>query len=213
MPLFYSLDSDTRIGSLPAYKSGMIVGMDVSSGIRFIFSNNKAVAVQALDLKPTDHVLDICCAPGAKTCLIAQTVVDGSVTGVDASYTRLAVTKNLVKRLELRRVRLFNYDARVFDVHAPTRIGPTVLKNVEGKEKGDLIKPMHASRLLRHDQQYIGFLYDSVIVDAECTHDGSIAHIKKQCEAGWKEGMRMDQDVLRDLQVSPYLLFKYDREL
>lgn len=163
------------------------------------------MAVQALDLKSTDHVLDICCAPGAKSCLIAQTVTEGSVTGVDASCSRLSVTRNLVKKLGLSHVRLFNQDATVFHVHAPTRIGARVLHDVEGMERGVFVKPMHASKLLRHDRQIIGFLYDSVIVDAECTHDGSIAHIKKQCDAGWTEGnMRLDVDVLCDLQVYPF---------
>jgi 16S rRNA C967 or C1407 C5-methylase (RsmB/RsmF family) len=124
------------------------------------------------------------------------------VTGVDASYPRLAVTRNLVKRLGLRHVRLFNEDACLFNVPPPSRIGASVLRNVEGLESGMIVKPMYASKLLRCDLQYAGFLYEKVIVDAECTHDGSIAHIRKQCDNGWSEGnIRMDEDVLCELQV------------
>ncbi|KAI8919870.1 S-adenosyl-L-methionine-dependent methyltransferase [Powellomyces hirtus] len=49
------------------------------------------------------------------------------------------------------------------------------------------LKPFHATRLLRTDPQlsHPAHLYDKVLVDAECTHDGSIAHLVKYDRAGW----------------------------
>ncbi|KAJ3178205.1 hypothetical protein HDU87_003757 [Geranomyces variabilis] len=46
-------------------------------------------------------------------------------------------------------------------------------------------KLFHASRLLRHLPPSPSSLYDKVLVDAECTHDGSIAHLLKYDRLGW----------------------------
>lgn len=122
----------------------------------------------------------------------------GTVTGVDISSHRVATCRSLVKRYKVaERVRLFNADGTTFSVHAPSRVGAKVLKKYdsipepsEKKRKGnedvplkiaDRINPFHAPKTLRFDPQLRGeaFLYDKVIVDAECTHDGSILHILK----------------------------------
>jgi 16S rRNA C967 or C1407 C5-methylase (RsmB/RsmF family) len=81
---------------------GDIYGIDVASG----------VAAHALSVEPSDHVLDLCCAPGGKTCLIGDMQGDGddvtgTVTGVDVSKHRIATCKSLVRKYKLRRVRLF----------------------------------------------------------------------------------------------------------
>jgi 16S rRNA C967 or C1407 C5-methylase (RsmB/RsmF family) len=62
---------------------------------------------------------------------------------------------------------------------------------------------MYASRLLRNDAQvkHPELLYDKVIVDAECTHDGSISHLWKQQALNWTEFEKaMHPDKLANLQ-------------
>ncbi|KAG2179987.1 hypothetical protein INT43_003774 [Umbelopsis isabellina] len=202
-----------RIIDIPAYQQNKIFGIDVSSGI----------AVLALQVQPDDHVLDLCCAPGAKLCMISNILGSegtGTVTGVDISSHRVATCRSLVKRYKVaERVRLFNADGITFGVHAPSRIGAKILKKddsiqepSEKKRKGndevpvktvERINPFHAPKTLRFDPQLRGeaFLYDKVIVDAECTHDGSILHILKYEKWGWDtfEKNFMDKDRLRDI--------------
>ncbi|TPX66373.1 hypothetical protein SpCBS45565_g04535 [Spizellomyces sp. 'palustris'] len=54
---------------------------------------------------------------------------------------------------------------------------------------GSKTKPFHATRLIRHDPQLKlpSLLYDKVLVDAECTHDGSIVHLLKKAILGWSD--------------------------
>lgn len=52
--------------------------------------------------RPGDHVLDLCCAPGAKLAMIADLLqLRGSVTGVDCSRQRLGACKQLVYKYQL----------------------------------------------------------------------------------------------------------------
>ncbi|KAI8054994.1 S-adenosyl-L-methionine-dependent methyltransferase [Syncephalis plumigaleata] len=192
------------------YKEGKLFGMDITS----------AIAVHALSLEQGDQVLDLCCAPGAKMCLIAdhlsllettttttETTSDkafGTVTGVDISRTRMATARALLRKYSptgLPNARLFVMDGRTFNVHAPIRLGPyatpgaILMHQLEEEEginnkdiqKQEVIKPFYAPKTLRSDPQYQHpcLLYTKVLVDAECTHDGSIAHVRKHEQQGW----------------------------
>ncbi|KAI9205760.1 S-adenosyl-L-methionine-dependent methyltransferase [Polychytrium aggregatum] len=201
LPGFYQFDPSIKIAHLPLYKEGKIYGIDVSSG----------VAVHALDIKPTDQVLDLCCAPGGKLCFIAdlQGTGPGTVTGVDIEAHRLATCRSLTKKHKLERVRLFLADGTTFNVHAPSAVGKhRIYKEVEpvmprkrpwteddpeakvaptNENLTKRVKPFHATRLLRSDPQlqHPDLLYDKVLVDAECSHEGSIFHIQKFDRVGW----------------------------
>jgi 16S rRNA C967 or C1407 C5-methylase (RsmB/RsmF family) len=145
--------------------------------------------VQALEITQDDQVLDLCCAPGAKLCMISNLLGNqgvGTVTGVDLAGHRLATCRSLVKKYKVAaKVRLFEADGTTFDVPPPCRIGNRWIHEQQDKEpdakrqKTEVRKPFYAPRLLRSDDQVKGRLYDKVLVDAECTHDGSIAHILK----------------------------------
>ncbi|KAG0067641.1 hypothetical protein BGZ89_005815 [Linnemannia elongata] len=308
---FCRLDGQAKLRNTQAYKDGRIFGMDLSSGI----------AVYALDVQPGEHVLDICCAPGAKLCMIAglltnsghvqsnrsgggnqlQMDITGTVTGVDISPHRLSTCRSLLKRHRLQQcARLFQADGTTFSVMRPSAIdtirarimaNPSGTKktatagqdgsqrkralDVEDEENGgdgggessqmaidggqesaarqqfhinslksestlkrhratfDTLKglftestgasvlfngsdtngdqekvvPFFAPKILRNDPQLHteAYKYDKVIVDAECTHDGSIAHILKYEAWGWdsfhKNFMSQDRlDSLSDLQ-------------
>ncbi|KAJ3053409.1 hypothetical protein HK097_004353 [Rhizophlyctis rosea] len=194
---FWRLEREARVGGSECYKTGKIYGIDVSSG----------VAVKALGVGPDDHVLDVCAAPGGKLCYVADLQGyegRGTITGVDISPHRMATCKNVTKKYKLDRVRLFVADGTTFNVHAPTQIGPYRSPAVSHLYSSSspspsssslsptppITKPLHASKLLRTDPQFKlepHTLYDKVLVDAECTHDGSIVHLVKHDRMGWGE--------------------------
>ncbi|KAI8078738.1 S-adenosyl-L-methionine-dependent methyltransferase [Halteromyces radiatus] len=171
-------DNLPRLVDIAAYQQHTIFGIDLSS----------AIAVEALELQPDDHVLDLCCAPGAKLCMIANVLGlqgTGTVTGVDIASHRLATCRSLVKKYRVgSRVRLYEADGTTFDVPAPSRLGSILFEEDERKNKKRKVdvgwkKPFWAPKTLRHDASTTHRLYDKVLVDAECTHDGSISHILK----------------------------------
>eukprot|EP01114_Cavostelium_apophysatum_P022219 TRINITY_DN7972_c0_g1_i1.p1 TRINITY_DN7972_c0_g1~~TRINITY_DN7972_c0_g1_i1.p1 ORF type:complete len:194 (+),score=19.35 TRINITY_DN7972_c0_g1_i1:26-607(+) len=107
---FYQLDGKVKIADSSLYREGKLYGIDLSSG----------VAVIALGVEPGDHVLDLCCAPGAKLCFLSNLLGDtGSVTGVDVASPRLAACRTMVTKYKLANVRLFLDDGTSFDVGAP----------------------------------------------------------------------------------------------
>ncbi|KAI9335728.1 S-adenosyl-L-methionine-dependent methyltransferase [Obelidium mucronatum] len=224
--MFYSLDSSVKLSGSKGYETGLF-------------------AVHALSVEKQDHVLDLCCAPGGKMCLIADIQGNeedtvGTVTGVDVSNPRISTCKSVLRKYKMRRFRLFDADGTVFNVHAPSRVGKwTRSLGVDGEPclesvsdddvaKGDevplvpskrkvpeeigneernntlndavggktrkkvkklipKVKPFLATKLVASDPQIESpsLLYDKVLVDAECTHDGSIAHLKKCDDVGW----------------------------
>lgn len=173
------------------YKNHAIFGIDLSS----------AIAVEALELTKDDQVLDLCCAPGAKLCMIANILGRdglGTATGVDLAGHRLATCRSLLKKYKVgEKVRLFEADGTTFQVPPPSRLGSRLINRdnnepekdmpTRKRQKIELVKPFWASRLLRFDNQTpdTSASYDKVLVDAECTHDGSIAHILKYEKWGW----------------------------
>jgi 16S rRNA C967 or C1407 C5-methylase (RsmB/RsmF family) len=208
---FYSLPSDCKISGLKPFQDGLIHGMDLAS----------AVAVHALDIQPQDHILDICCAPGTKLRLISDmlSVGLGSVTGVDCSKHRLFTTRSVLKKHSGDRIRLFLGDGCRFSVPPVSRMGtvildqnsvrPTKRKDTERElEPFPLVKPFYATKLIRHDTQKSLRRYDKVIVDAECTHDGSVAHLEKYMKdsgfrtPNWDDFLtQLDDEKLVSLEV------------
>jgi 16S rRNA C967 or C1407 C5-methylase (RsmB/RsmF family) len=86
---FFRVPHTTRLAGTDAFAAAQIYGMDASS----------AAAVYALDLHPGQDVLDLCCAPGAKLCLIADLLLRrGTLTGIDASRMRLEACVQIVKK-------------------------------------------------------------------------------------------------------------------
>ncbi|KAJ2787376.1 hypothetical protein GGI15_000740, partial [Coemansia interrupta] len=179
VPGFLSIaDSSVRLSQL---SNRAVLGMDVSSGI----------AAYALGCQSGDNVLDLCCAPGAKLLLLAELVgPQGSVTGVDVAAHRLATCRSLLaKHPDARaRVRLYLADGTEFAQGAPQKgwWDPEVLRKAAAGHAAAQ-QPWHASKMLRSAYACNGLApYDRVLVDAECTHDGSLGHVLKYKRLGWQ---------------------------
>ncbi|KAI7870945.1 S-adenosyl-L-methionine-dependent methyltransferase [Spinellus fusiger] len=166
---FHRSKQSPRLVDIPAYQHHALFGIDLSS----------AIAVEALEVQPNDHVLDVCCAPGAKLCMISNVLGDqgtGTVTGVDVASHRLATCRSLLKKYKVGgRARLFVADGTQFSVPAPSRLGNVVLEETEEQSKeGPSIKrrkmdrkksemtPFWAPKMLRFDHACSSRLYDKV---------------------------------------------------
>lgn len=154
---------DTPVAPLPLYRAGDLYGMDLAS----------ALAVEALHVRPGDHVLDLCAAPGAKMCMAADRLEGrGTVTGVDVSAERMKIVRNLVRRHRVPGVRMYRADGRSFSL--PPSDAPVYHCKVTDLKPGQEAAGDGARR------------YDRVLVDAECTHDGSVRHVNKLRRLGWE---------------------------
>ena len=109
---YYQVPSHVKIAGCDAYKKGYLYGIDVSSG----------AAVAALAARPGEHVLDLCCAPGAKLCALADAMdLSGTLTGVDVSAERLASCRTLCTKYGIHNARLWLLDGREFTAPPPVR--------------------------------------------------------------------------------------------
>ncbi|KAI9019031.1 S-adenosyl-L-methionine-dependent methyltransferase [Hyaloraphidium curvatum] len=165
---------------MPMYKRGWAVGMDAASGL----------CVRALDIAADDRVLDLCCAPGIKLCAIADELEVragvGSVTGVDVSEKRLVVCRSQVRKMGVTRCRLFCADGTAFGVPPPFldwTLCPDGARS-SGTPAAAKRKPFYASRLLASPLCDAGSprLYNKVLVDADCTTEGSLNHVRKMAQ-------------------------------
>ncbi|KAG8462288.1 hypothetical protein KFE25_012108 [Diacronema lutheri] len=109
---FFSMESGVKIASSTLYAHSHIYGIDAASG----------AAVAALGAQEGENVLDLCCAPGAKLCMLAEAVgPTGTVTGVDLAPHRLAACRTLCAKYALENVRLFLGDGSKFAAAPPNR--------------------------------------------------------------------------------------------
>lgn len=181
LPSFRRIPAHTNISQIPEYKDGKLLSMDVSSGL----------AVHLLDIQTGHEVLDLCCAPGMKMVLMSK--LGAHVTGVDVSPHRLADARAMCKKYKVPYGRLFLADGT--NVSLPVHellprssgISPPVYEcfwssSVYRKSPGTLTP----------------CLYDRVIVDAQCTHDGSVKHVRKLAfdSAEWSQ---FEPEALEDL--------------
>lgn len=164
--LFRVVDLDIKPS---VFRAGNVLSTDLWS----------AFTIYLLDPKPDEHFLDLCCAPGTKL-ILASRLGFASVTGVDISKNRLSTAVSMVKRYKVPLVRLFLADGRSFSE------GP--LEIIQSSRQ----KPMSQEHVFYSSSPYrkapchpINALYDKILVDAQCTHDGSIKHVMKNVLNEW----------------------------
>eukprot|EP00434_Breviolum_minutum_P020622 symbB.v1.2.018183.t1/scaffold1436.1/size118852/6 len=116
----YACPASSNLSRTEAYKNGSLYGVDAAS----------VFAVCCLEPRLNDHVLDLCCAPGAKLCTLSDAVgSDGSVTGVDIAEQRLAACRTVLRKYNISNVKLSLGDgttwqprtAQWFSLEAPPR--------------------------------------------------------------------------------------------
>jgi len=227
LPGFFSLEHDVQLAASPSYKEGRVYGMDVASG----------VAVAVLNPQKKDHVLDLCCAPGAKLCYLHDWMGlegglkaprregEGSVTGVDCSEQRLAACRSVIKKYDVR-ARLALADGTSFDT-APLEScdapeAEAVTTTTKGRKRkrhnrgsqhpsvlAAAVDEAEASSALS-ERGISRLLYDKVLVDAECTHDGSIKHLEKYTQWGWDtlESRLLDPERVRTITTLQLALLR-----
>ena len=159
--IFFRLDSNFSLRNHPLFVSGAIVGMDSAS----------VATVWALKLGKSDTCLDMCCAPGMKMALIHELVEN--VFGIDINETRLFVCRKLFHKFGVKSPNLFLKISDDRLVHFETFIKSKRVKKQKKRKAQSLNRPLHdETPTLPHS-------FDKVLVDVECTHDGSDRHSQK----------------------------------
>jgi len=187
--------------------------MDVSSGaaVAALLSNQDATNLR---------VLDLCCSPGLKLCMIADLLSSSStVVGVDISEQRLSVCKRIVKKYHVdpatsgqevsdasrkgARMRLYCADGTTFRSEPDRELVFDSIAAIEDQKVAGNRKRMNKSARARErkrlrqlasldkkssstvseESQYSALTmdpFDCVLVDAECSTDGSLKHVQQR---------------------------------
>ncbi len=163
--MFFKIEDTFSLRSHVLHKEGKIVGMDAAS----------AATVWALNLEHGQTCLDLCCAPGMKLSLISDFIGTDKVTGTDVSEHRLDVCYNLLGKLGYNQVRdhLFHVaeneslpSCTPFNSIRHWRKSRNRKKKRRVESNDEVVDPLTLS-------------YDRVLVDTECSHDGSVRHVAK----------------------------------
>ncbi|GBG29322.1 Ankyrin repeat domain-containing protein 17 [Hondaea fermentalgiana] len=187
----WALPPETLISKHPLYEAGVFMGVDAAS----------VLAVDALDVREGQAVLDICCAPGAKLSIIADRLAhEGILVGVDACPERTSACAGLARRrwhFELRcqdgakpigsegtLVWDSAADAVLFDTGSGARCEEIDVDNAGSKivlqrPRKRFIKRLRERAAAMRAQVRLPEGYDRVLVDAQCSHEGSVRHILK----------------------------------
>lgn len=84
---------------------------DFKDGAITAQSESSMLCVRAAAIKKTDKVLDLCAAPGGKTCYAAQLASEGSVTACDLHAHRVELIRETAQRLRIPNVEAMVQDA------------------------------------------------------------------------------------------------------
>lgn len=113
LDFFVRVKHMTGIGGSEMFRQGFFVVQDESAG----------VAVQLLDPKPGERVLDLCAAPGGKTTFIGELMRNvGEILAVDRYETRLSLVKNACQRLGIANTHFVTADASTLETAPADRV-------------------------------------------------------------------------------------------
>ena len=105
-PLPNCLIADGDLAHSKAFAQGFFHIQDISS-------QQAALLIEA---KPGERVLDVCAAPGSKSCLVAEQMQNnGEVLACDISEKRLGLIKKTAERLGIETVKARQNDATVYN--------------------------------------------------------------------------------------------------
>ena len=113
---FFAIPSAFNLNSSQSFKSGRVYGMDVTSGAAVgallldlyddVDSRTDMIASTKDDTDedniPPLRVLDLCCAPGLKLCMMTDLLPSSSmVVGIDISSQRISLCKKIIKKYHI----------------------------------------------------------------------------------------------------------------
>ena len=114
---FYAIPEDFRLNRSTSFRSGRVYGMDVTSGaavLALLFDtydcDESIKSPDGAESKRDDEltqlrVLDLCCAPGLKLCMLADLLhFSSTVVGVDISQNRIQLCKNIIKKYHVNQM-------------------------------------------------------------------------------------------------------------
>ena len=99
------LEGYDHLSGMEEFEEGLFFVQDVSS----------MTAVEAAGIRPGDHVLDVCGAPGGKSMDAALLCGDGAVECRDVSDYKVGLIRENAARCGFSNIRAAKMDARVFD--------------------------------------------------------------------------------------------------
>ncbi len=158
------------IGGSEMFRQGFFVVQDESAGL----------AVQLLDPKPGDRVIDMCAAPGGKATFIGELMKNvGEIVAVDRYETRLNLVKTTCQRLGIANAHFVAADAATIQtapaervlVDAPCSGLGVLAKKPDAKwkrEPEDLVRLVQTQRaILENAAKHVK--PDGVLVYSTCT--------------------------------------------
>jgi len=176
---FFQIPKYYKLNGHPKYINGRVIGMDAAS-----VAPVWALKLWELEEAESPTVLDMCCAPGMKFMTIQDSLVSFKINnvrlvGTDVSDNRLRVCRNLLKKYgytdPLLKWLYFKKIGEVVEfVPFESHVAETSIRKQKSKKK--------KQRLTNDDRIVIPkppAQYDRILVDAECTHDGSERHVSK----------------------------------
>ena len=90
----------TEAGYAPALKGGIAASPDYRNGLFSVQDVSSQEAIRVLDPKPGERVLDVCSAPGGKTCAMAERMENkGRILACDIHKNKLPLIEKEAKRL------------------------------------------------------------------------------------------------------------------
>ena len=151
----YQLTLPTAVDALPSFQDGLFYMQDPST----------LLAVHALDAQPGELVIDLCAAPGGKSCMIAQRMGNtGTLVASDIDAERLVkVQENCV------------------------RLGVTCIETAPAEELEDTLRSLVGGRLsggLAEEGEGRGLeIADRVLIDAPCSNTGVM---RRRVDLRWR---------------------------
>ena len=79
----------------------------------YIQDESSMLAVLAAGIRPADHVIDVCAAPGGKSLLAAEYATDGWVEARDLTDAKIQMIEENIRRLNAGHIRVRKQDARI----------------------------------------------------------------------------------------------------
>lgn len=170
---FYSRLHGSRWAGLRESLCREAVSVELSEGLLkpYYLDAASAQAAEALEVKPTDRVLDLCAAPGGKSLILALNLgIEGSLTANDRSSDRRRRLKAVLETHlpeEIRdRITITGHDASKWGLHEKNMYDKILLDAPCSSERHILNSPHHLSMWSPHRTKHLHFQQYAMLASA-----------------------------------------------